>query len=336
MINNKGKITKEKTMDKETAQWTEMAAKMANIWTDMGTQMWKSWFDVMAAVPTPEQVSAAKPEVKTATERFMNNRDLFVRFLELSASAWKDMLPKVESGGDWQSILNSYNEQLRQQFGNFPMSAMKTSQDTAQLWQLYMKEMQTFSQLWGTPLGLSLEPWSKVGLGDTSGLLELNNLYWDLYQRSLGGFVKAPGLGQNRELSAKLMDGFDAWTKLYKANLDYQVVISDVQIRSFDALMKKLVALAEKGQKVENWRDFQGLWSQVADDVFAEAFKSEDNLKLRGNFINALNAYRVYQQELMELNMKMLNAPIRSEVDEIHQSIYELKKEIKALKKQLS
>jgi class III poly(R)-hydroxyalkanoic acid synthase PhaE subunit len=323
-------------MDKETAQWTEMAAKMANTWTEMGTQMWKSWFDVMAAVPTPEQVSAAKPEVKTATERFMNNRDLFVRFLELSASAWKDMLPKVESGGDWQSILNSYNEQLRQQFGNFPMSAMKTSQDTAQLWQLYMKEMQTFSQLWGTPLGLSLEPWSKVGLGDTSGLLELNNLYWDLYQRSLGGFVKAPGLGQNRELSAKLMDGFDAWTKLYKANLDYQVVISDVQIRSFDALMKKLVALAEKGQKVENWRDFQGLWSQVADDVFAEAFKSEDNLKLRGNFINALNAYRVYQQELMELNMKMLNAPIRSEVDEIHQSIYELKKEIKALKKQLS
>jgi polyhydroxyalkanoate synthase subunit PhaE len=323
-------------MDKETAQWTDMATKMASTWTEMGTQMWKSWFDLMAAVPTPEQVSAAKPEVKTATERFMNNRDLFVRFLELSASAWKDMLPKVESGGDWQSILNSYNEQLRQQFGNFPMSAMKTSQDTAQLWQLYMKEMQTFSQLWGTPLGLSLEPWSKVGLGDTSGLLELNNLYWDLYQRSLGGFVKAPGLGQNRELSAKLMDGFDAWTKLYKATLDYQVVISDVQIRSFDSLMKKLVTLAEKGQKVENWRDFQGLWSQVADDVFAEAFKSEDNLKLRGNFINALNAYRVYQQELMELNMKMLNAPIRSEVDEIHQSIYELKKEIKALKKQLS
>ncbi len=323
-------------MDKETTQWTDMAVKMVNIWTEMGTQMWKSWFDLMAAVPTPEQVSAAKPEVKTATERFMNNRDLFVRLLELSARAWKDMLPKVESGGDWQSILNSYNEQLRQQFGNFPMSAMKISQDTAQLWQLYMKEMQTFSQLWGTPLGLSLEPWSKVGLGDTSGLLELNNLYWDLYQRSLGGFVKAPGLGQNRELNAKLMDGFDAWTKLYKASLDYQVVISDVQIRSFDALMKKLVALAEKGQKVENWRDFQGLWSQVADDVFAEAFKSEDNLKLRGNFINALNAYRVYQQELMELSMKMLNVPSRSEVDEIHQSIYELKKEVKALKKQLS
>lgn len=323
-------------MDQATAQWTEMATKMVNTWAEMGTQMWKSWFDLMAAVPTPEQVSAAKPEVKTATERFISNRDLFVRFLELSVKAWQDMLPKVESGGDWQSVLNSYNEQLRQQFGNFPLSALKASQDTAQLWQLYMKEMQTVFQLWGSPIGLSLEPLSKISLGDTSGLLELNNLYWDLYQRSFGSFVQAPSLGLNRELNAKLMDGFDAWTKLYKATLDYQVVISDIQLRSFDALMKKLVELAEKGQKVENWRDFQTLWSQVADDVFAEAFKSENNLKLRGNFINALNAYRVYQQEIMELNMKVLNAPLRSEVDEIHQSIYELKKEIKALKKQLS
>ena len=322
-------------MNKDTAQWTDMASTMVNTWTEMGTQMWKSWFDLMAAVPTTDQMSAAKPEVKGAAERFMNNRDLFVRFLELSASAWKDMLPKVETGGDWQSILNNYNEQLRKQFGNFPMSAMNMGQDSSQLWQLYMKEMQQFSQLWASPLGLSLEPLSKMSFGDTSGLLELNNLYWDLYQRSLGSLVQSPSLGQNREINAKLMSGFDAWTKLYKATSDYQVVMADVQIRSFDALMKKLVELAEKGQKVENWRDFQRVWSQVADDVFAEAFQVEKNLKLRGEFINALNAYRVYQQELMELYMKMLNAPIRSEVDEIHQSIYELRKEVKNLKKQL-
>lgn len=321
--------------NQDTAQWTDMASTMVNTWTEMGNQMWKSWFDLMAAVPTTEQVATAKPEVKNAAERFINNRDLFVRFLELSASAWKDMLPKVETGGDWQSILNKYSEQLRQQFGNFPMSGINISQDSSKLWQLYMKEMQQFSQLWATPLGLSIEPLSKVSFGDTSGLLELNNLYWDLYQRSLGSFVQTPSLGQNREINAKLMNGFDAWTKLYKASLDYQVVMADIQIRSFDALMKKLVSLAEKGEKIENWRDFQRVWSQVADDVFAEAFQVDNNLKLRGNLINALNAYRVYQQELMELYMKMLNAPIRSEVDEIHKNIYDLRKEVKELKKKL-
>lgn len=323
-------------MDKDTAQWTDMANTMVNTWTEMGTQMWKSWFDLMTTVPTPEQVVTAQPDVQGAAKRFMNNQDLFVRFLELSVSAWKDMLPKVESGDDWQSVMKNYTDQLRKQFTEFPTSVVKITEDNTKLWQLYLKEMQQFNQLWATPLGLSIAPFSKVSLGDTSGWLELNNLYWDLYQRSLGSFVQTPSLGLNREINAKLMNGFDTWTKLYKATLDYQVVMNDIQVQSFEALMKQLVSMAEKGQKVETWRDFHRVWSQVADDVFAEAFKSENNLKLRGNFINALNAYKFYQQELMELYMSMLNAPIRSEVDEIHQSIYELRKEVKNLKKQLS
>jgi archaellum component FlaC len=34
--------------------------------------------------------------------------------------------------------------------------------------------------------------------------------------------------------------------------------------------------------------------------------------------------------------MKMMNLPIRSEVDEIHKNIYELRKEVKSLKKKLA
>ena len=34
--------------------------------------------------------------------------------------------------------------------------------------------------------------------------------------------------------------------------------------------------------------------------------------------------------------MKMMNMPLRSEVDEVHKNIYELRKEVKALKKALA
>jgi polyhydroxyalkanoate synthesis regulator phasin len=43
--------------------------------------------------------------------------------------------------------------------------------------------------------------------------------------------------------------------------------------------------------------------------------------------------YRLYQQQLMEVVLKMYDLPTRGEVDEIHHSIYELRKEIKSLKK---
>ncbi len=313
-----------------TEEWTNMANTMAKNWTEMSTQMWKSWFDIVTTFPTPDKLMTATSET---SEAFVSNRDLFIKFLELSATAWKEMLPKVESGDEWQSVLDKYTEQLRQQFTTFSTSTDKITEDTTKLWELYLKDIQKFSQLWGNPLGLSLEPLRKISFGNTDGWIEINNIYWDLYQRCLGNFVQTPTLGLNRELNGKLLNGFDAWTKLYQATVNYQVVISDIQVRSFDALMKELVALAEKGEKVESWRDFHRIWSQVADEVFAETFKSEDNLKLRGEFINALNAYKVYQQELIELYLKMFNAPIRSEVDEIHKNVYDLGKEVKEMKK---
>jgi polyhydroxyalkanoate synthesis regulator phasin len=45
--------------------------------------------------------------------------------------------------------------------------------------------------------------------------------------------------------------------------------------------------------------------------------------------------YRLYQQQLMEVFLKRYDLPTRSQVDEIHRSIYELHKEIKSLKKAL-
>jgi polyhydroxyalkanoate synthesis regulator phasin len=38
----------------------------------------------------------------------------------------------------------------------------------------------------------------------------------------------------------------------------------------------------------------------------------------------------------MELYLEMMNIPSRSEVDEIHKTIYELKKQVKSLKKKLA
>jgi len=291
----------------------------------------------MGVLPAPNLVEDAQPELKYLAQRFIDNQDLLMRFLKLSFKAWQDILPKVQSGKDWQAVLQTYTDQMRHQLQEFSVGSLKVSQDASQLWQLYLKETQKFSQLWTASLGSFLRPMSKAIAGTPEPWLELNNLYWNLlYEESFGSLMQSPILGPTRELTGKLLRGFDAWTNLYRSSLDYQVVLADVQVRSFEELMRVLVSKAEKGEKVEDWREFQQLWSQVADDVFAEAFCSEDNLKIRGKFLNSLNIYRQQQQALLELWMKGLNLPLRSEVDEIHKTLYELRKEVKQLKKALA
>ncbi|MFZ1025053.1 MAG: class III poly(R)-hydroxyalkanoic acid synthase subunit PhaE [Limnoraphis robusta] len=325
-------------MDRDTTTWTKMASHLTNVWVETGTQMWKSWFDLMDdSASADDTATEPSPDFKSAAQRFANNQELFVRFIKLSFEAWKEVFPKAEAGEDWQQVLKKYTQQMRTQLDQFSAETLKTSQDTAQLWQLYIKEMQKFSQLWTATLGVSMKPMGKGVNGATEPWLELNNLYWNLlYEETFGSLMQSPVLGPSREFHGKVLRAFDAWANVYRGSIDYQIVLADIQIRSFEELMQELISLAEKGKKVEDWRQVQRLWSAIADRVFEKEFCKEDNLKIRGNFLNALNTYRLHQQELMELWLKTMNMPVRSEVDEVHKNIYELRKQIKTLNKQLA
>jgi polyhydroxyalkanoate synthase subunit PhaE len=322
-------------MNDQTKLWSEMATEYVNTWTETGAKMWSSWFDMMGAIPTP--MGDIRPELQEATKRYLDNRDVLVKFLQLSIDAWQDIFPKVQAGDDWQTVLNKYTEQMRQQFDSFTTTTSKTSEDVGQLWKIYLQQMQKFNQLWLDPLGMSNGAIAKAFLGNTSALIEFNNLYWNrFYEEAFGNWLQAPLLGLPREINRKLLDGFEAWRALYQASTNYQILLADIQVRSFETLMKKLVAIAEKGQPVKDWRQFQDLWSVVSDEVFEATFCQPENLKIRGQFINSLNNYRLQQQQLMQLYLKAMNLPLRSEVDEIHKTIYELRKEVKSLKKALA
>lgn len=324
-------------MTNNTKDWSDMATDVVNTWTQTGTKMWKSWFDLMGTIPTPQPITETPQELKEVTERFLNNRDLFVRFLKISVDAWKDIFPKLETGDNWQGILQKYTNQMQEQLIGYTKATSQITKDSTELWQLYLQEMQKYNQLWLDPMGLSLGIFTKGVPGDTSALIELNNLYWNfLYEESFGSLMQSPILGPSREFTGKLLRGFDGWTNLYRASVDYQVVLADIQVKSFEALMRDLITKAEKGEKVDDWRTFQAIWSQISDDVFEKAFCQEHNLKVRGNFLNALNSYRIQQQEIQEISLKMMNIPTRSEIDEVHKNVYELRKEVKKLKQELA
>lgn len=205
-------------------------------------------------------------------------------------------------------------------------------QNQSELWLLYAEGLQKLGQLWVEPLRQSLEMATQAMGGDVASI-ELTNLYGN-YQQTFGNLLQSPSLGYTREFNNKLLKSFDAWTNFYKASFDYQLVLVDVWVRAFEQLIR-LASSQEKGETLQNWRQFQQVWSRVFDQAFAQTFRSENALEIQGKFLNAAMTYRLQQQQLMEVFLKMNNLPTRSEVDEIHRNVYELRKEIKSLKKAL-
>jgi class III poly(R)-hydroxyalkanoic acid synthase PhaE subunit len=211
-----------------------------------------------------------------------------------------------------------------------------TLQNQAQLWQLYLKGLQKLNQVWAELLWQFLGNTSTKVAGDRLALSEVTNLYWEIYEKTLGSFLQSPTLGYTREFNSKLLQGFDSWMNFSKASYDYQIVLADVWLKTFEELIRKLSTSQENSETIENWRQFLQVWSSAFDKVFAQTFGTEDALQVRGKFLNAAMTYRFQQQQIVEVFLKMSDLPIRSEVDEMHRSIYELRKEVKSLKKALA
>lgn len=179
----------------------------------------------------------------------------------------------------------------------------------------------------------------KTNFWDTliTPLIELNSTYWrSAYEQTLDRLTQFPPIGLNRGFSLKWMQIFDAWAKLYPSSFAYQKVLVEIQIHAIEELIQIVLTKAEQGEPLNDWSQVQQLWSRIADRAFETAFLTEENLRVRGDFLNAVNQYKLCQQELIEVWLNLMNLPTRSEVDEIHKNVYELRKEVRRLKQALA
>ena len=75
------------------------------------------------------------------------------------------------------------------------------------------------------------------------------------------------------------------------------------------------------------------LWVEVVDHTFTKVFRSEEYIRLQGQLVNAATAYKLREREIVDAFLKASHLPSRSELDEGYRRIYELRKEVKELRK---
>ncbi len=332
--------------------WTEQTEEMVKALTETQKQLWKNWIDWMPGVTSPTPVSfgtanqgsqsavdglaswtADREQVaKDVAKRLLASQDQMLRFLDLSLRAWKAITPTSEAG-DPQAALRSYAESLRQQFLQFPQEAQRGVQDTSELWRLYNEQWKGLAQPWATSLQQAPWDFGQAATGNGSALVELQKLYWDTYERTFGRMLEGPSLGITREMNEDILKGFDAWLDYRRASFEYQASLGQTWIRAFEEFLRRMVTLAEKGETVPSVKTLLLLWIEIVDQVFTDVFRSAEYIRIQGRLVNTATAYRLRERELVDAFLKASHLASRSELDEAYRRIYELRKDVKELKK---
>lgn len=148
---------------------------------------------------------------------------------------------------------------------------------------------------------------------------------------ALNRMAEGPRLADLWNVERKFTALFTAWAALRQRNLEHNTIMLEAWTRATDAFSKAVNARFEAGDKLGSPRELMNLWIETANDVLLETQRSDAFLCSQRETLRASTDVRLAQQDLVEFYSQMFGLPTRMELDDVHRSVTELRREVRAL-----
>ncbi len=157
------------------------------------------------------------------------------------------------------------------------------------------------------------------------------------YEESFGRLLRAPVMGYYREAAEKLVKAVDSLNEFNLVLSEFYASLQGAGSKGLERLGERLAAMQaeEKGEPM-SFRDLYRLWWQTNEDIYIELFRTEEFSRLLGSLVDRGMQFRQAFQAYVEEVTKELPFPNRSEMDHLYKTVDRLKREVRALKKELA
>jgi hypothetical protein len=114
-----------------------------------------------------------------------------------------------------------------------------------------------------------------------------------------------------------------------------RTVMSAAWLNAFKRFAEDLARDREPGDALPAWEAIQARWQEAADAELAAAQRAEDFLAAQRDLIRARLDCSALLRGRIERIAGMLGLPNRAELDDLHQTVHGLKRELRALRARL-
>jgi len=150
---------------------------------------------------------------------------------------------------------------------------------------------------------------------------------------ALQKMAEGPRLSDLWNVECKFLAVSNAWVALRRRTLEHNRVMLDAWMRAAGGFAHELNQRTERKEPLASWREVLALWVETANEVLLETQRSEMFLKSQREVLKASTDLRLAQRELAEYYSEMFGYPTRAELDDVHKTVTELRRELRALRR---
>jgi hypothetical protein len=225
-------------------------------------------------------------------------------------------------------------KQMLDQLFNFDSSAITQMQEQASQ---FMTAYQKFSKPWSDAVAANMGMMPQAAEGNPQALFNMFQNMSNVLNNNAGQLFNVPKVGKDREKSELLSRFIESLSLYAKCNAEYQQAMYKTGSSAMQQVVEKLVAKAQAGDTSgQDFNAFFELWIESNEKTFNKFFQTKEFSRLRDAMTSSGFAARKHYFALVELQLADLPIALRSEMDDLYKTIYELRKEVKNLKAQIN
>jgi hypothetical protein len=124
----------------------------------------------------------------------------------------------------------------------------------------------------------------------------------------------------------------DLWDTERKRSLEHNTIMLEAWLQAAGKLAENLNK-RERTEALGSWRELLALWVETANTVLLETQRSDAYLKSQREILKTSTDLRLAQQEIAAFYSETFGYPTRAELDDVHRTVTELRRELRALQR---
>jgi polyhydroxyalkanoate synthase subunit PhaE len=305
--------------------------------TDNMTNMFNQFSEMMNYNFASLQKSMQAGTPQDAFRNMMNVNEGFVRFSEM----WSPMMSSIQNKTFNMDAFKKmaepamYKELMDKMFGFMPEHTSQYIQNFSKMMQDNMKQMGGFGNY----------NQMKSMIGDMIPAFDQN----EMMEKMLGGYnnmknsmnsIFAPMgkmMGQN-EMTKNMAEWAEIADKMMVYNIknaEMQYMIYEKGTKVMDKIAESIIHKQENGEEVGNVMALYQEWLNLSDAEFVALFESDEYSKIMAEVASMKMKLSKEIDHKMEQSLRNVPVATRSEMEEMHKAIYDLKKQVRQLEKML-
>jgi hypothetical protein len=148
----------------------------------------------------------------------------------------------------------------------------------------------------------------------------------------LSRMAEGPRFADLWDMERRYARVMQAWSEMRRRTLEHNAVVLQAWMRAGHGFAKRL-SERPADQPAPDSRALLAMWTEIANAELLETQRSEPFLAAQSAMIRASTDLKVAQQDLVEHVGKQYGFPTRTELDDVHRAVTEMRRELRALRR---